>query len=266
MFTFDDQMGNTVNLSAIPKRIVSLVPSITETLYFLGCGSYVVGQTIFCIHPTSEFKDVAKVGGTKRLNINKIRSLNPELIIGSKEENTKESIEELQKDFPVWMSDIRDLDDAIKMIQALGCILGKEQKANILTSTIRSLFQHPLQANKSCLYLIWREPFMAVGEHTFIQDMLSRFGWQNVCKDFSRYPELTMQEIQMLEPEYVLLSSEPYPFKQKHVEELKIAMPQAQVLFVDGELFSWYGSRLLLAAPYFRLLAETIQKGLIDNN
>jgi ABC-type Fe3+-hydroxamate transport system substrate-binding protein len=107
---------------------------------------------------------------------------------------------------------------------------------------------------------------MAVGEHTFIQDMLSRFGWQNVCKDFSRYPELTMQEIQMLEPEYVLLSSEPYPFKQKHVKELKIAMPQAQVLFVDGELFSWYGSRLLLAAPYFRLLAETIQKGLIDNN
>lgn len=261
MFTYEDQMGYSVSLPATPKHIVSLVPSITEMLYFFGCGLQIVGQTVFCIHPSSEFKKAVKVGGTKRLNIHKIRSLNPDLIIGSKEENTRESIETLQKEFPVWMSDIQDLDDAIRMIQTLGSMLGKEQVANTLATDIHLLFQNPLQAKKSCLYLIWREPFMAVGANTFIQDLLSRFGWQNVCKDYSRYPVLSVQEIQLLAPSYIFLSSEPYPFKQKHVEELKIAVPNAQIVFVDGELFSWYGCRLVLAAPYFRHLVEITQKG-----
>lgn len=254
-------MGRVINVPLSPKRIVSLVPSQTELLYHLGLTVEVVGQTLFCIHPPEMHQTKPRVGGTKNFNIEKIKALNPDLIIGNKEENDKERIELLEKDFPVWMSDITTLDEALQMIERVGDLVNKSNEASQLAAEIRNSFTnlHSLQPNQSALYLIWRNPWMAAGKYTFIDEMLSRCGFINVCDEtLSRYPEIKTEQIISLQPQHILLSSEPYPFKEIHMEELKQMLPQAQIRLVDGELFSWYGSRLRHSAHYFNSLINSL--------
>ena len=256
-----DQMGRVLNVPAMPKRIVSLVPSQTELLYDLGLKDEVAGQTLFCIHPQSMHQTKPRIGGTKNFNIEKIRALQPDLIIGNKEENDKQRIEALENEFPVWMSDIKNLNDALEMIHRVGELVGKTGEASVLTTQISRAFDAiaTSSAPKRTLYLIWRKPWMAAGAHTFINDMLMRCGLINVLEDeFSRYPELSDELLRQLNPQVVLLSSEPYPFKQQHVEELQAVLPESQILCVDGELFSWYGSRLLHSVRYFNELLQHI--------
>ena len=240
------------------QRIVSLVPSQTELLYDLGMGDSVVGQTLFCIHPGLAHESKPKVGGTKKLNLDKIRALKPDLIIGNKEENAKDQIEELMQEFPVWMSDISDLTDALDMMLKIGELTNRSMPAQKLVYEInRSFDSMPVQQNKKfVLYLIWRDPWMAAGNHTFIGDMLKRCGWINVAIG-NRYPEMVVEQIIQANPDEILLSSEPYPFKEKHIEELKQMCPKARIRLVDGELFSWYGSRLLGSADYFKQLLNS---------
>jgi len=242
----------------VPQRIISLVPSQTELLYDLGLGERVVGITKFCIHPESWFKSKHRVGGTKQVDMEKIRALKPDLIIGNKEENLKKDIEILAKEFPVWISDVRDLSGALDMIEQVGEITGTGNKAEILSKQIEERFKGlvPLEPSRTVAYFIWHEPYMVAGHGTFVNEMLARCGLVNVFDaDDARYPQITDQELEEAGPEVILLSSEPYPFKEKHLQEIKYICPGADVQLVDGELFSWYGSRLLKAPEYFNGLS-----------
>lgn len=254
MKTFTDQMGRQVKLAWPPRRIVSLVPSQTELLHSLGLEQEVVGITKFCVHPEGWRKHKQVIGGTKTPRLEAIRALQPDLIIGNKEENEQSSIEALVQEFSVWMSDIYTLADALQMMRMLGELTDREVKAHELSSTIHQGFLSlpRLAVSPKVLYLIWRKPWMAVGAHTFIHQMLERCGFINAIADQSRYPALSEEDLQALQPEVVFLSSEPYPFRKKHLAELQALLPQAKLLLVDGELFSWYGSRLLQAPAYFR--------------
>jgi ABC-type Fe3+-hydroxamate transport system substrate-binding protein len=252
---FSDQLGDKIILHAVPQRIVSLVPSQTELLYDLGLDREVVGITKFCVHPSHWLKEKNIVGGTKTFNLDVIEELNPDLIIGNKEENEKKLIEELKKKYTVWMSDIITLPDAFNMIRGVGEITGKINASySIIKSIETSFINLKPKLPKKVLYLIWKDPWMAAGTETFIDTMLRRIGLTNCLEHLSRYPQLTTEEIAELDPQYVFLSSEPYPFKEKHKQELSDIFPNARIMLVDGEMFSWYGSRLRLASGYFNSL------------
>jgi ABC-type Fe3+-hydroxamate transport system substrate-binding protein len=251
--SFTDQLGRVIEVGFPPCRIVSLVPSQTELLYDLGLEKEVVGITKFCIHPQQWYNSKTRVGGTKTLDIEKIKSLHPDLIIANKEENEREQIELLSDLFPVWMSDIYNLADSLNMITEVGHLVNATDRAEHLKTSIEKKFNLPFYGdshNKKALYLIWRKPWMGAGERTFIHDILTRLGLENVLKN-ERYPEISKGELQRLNPQVVFLSSEPYPFKKQHVAEIAQLLPDAKIVLADGEMFSWYGSRLLLAADYF---------------
>lgn len=260
--TFTDQLGRRITVDFPPKRIISLVPSQTELLFDLGLEKEVAGITKFCVHPVGHFKVKDKIGGTKQLNLEKIRRLKPDLIIGNKEENNKEDIEALMKEFPVWMSDIYNLNDALDMIDQVGSLTGKRQSAQKIAGDIRAGFlEMELVAAERSLnrprvaYLIWKYPYMVAAQNTFINEMLRTAGFTNAFS-WQRYPEVSAADIQRSNPDMILLSSEPYPFKEKHVAEFKNMCPDATIRIVDGEMFSWYGSRLRLVPAYLQSVFE----------
>lgn len=254
-----DQMGRKVQLPAPPLRIVSLVPSQTELLAELNLDKEVVGITKFCVHPEDWFRSKTRVGGTKEVKMKVIADLSPNLIIGNKEENSPEDIRALEKDYPVWMSDIEDLEDALEMIRTIGLLTDRQPAAEELAGKINGAFialgqQVQRLPQVSAAYLIWRDPYMVAGRETFIDEMLQRAGFSNVFSRERRYPEVSLDAIAAREPEVILLSSEPYPFKEKHIAELQATCPTSDIQLIDGELFSWYGSRLLQSPDYFRAL------------
>jgi ABC-type Fe3+-hydroxamate transport system substrate-binding protein len=263
MATFTDQLNRTISISSTPKRIISLVPSQTELLYDLGLREEVIGITRFCIHPETWFRSKERIGGTKSYNLKKIEALQPDLIIGNKEENEQHQMEALMARYQVWMSDIYTLADALEMIVKLGELLNRKQEAQELTIRIEKDFsalqafvsEHPVK-KKRVAYFIWRKPYMVASSNTFIHHMLTRCGFVNVFSGeaFTRYPEISPLQLQERAPDVILLSSEPYPFKEQHVEEFQQICKHAKIVTVDGELFSWYGSRLLHATAYFRNL------------
>ncbi len=250
MIEIIDQMNQTIRLQAPAKRIVSLVPSQTEFLYAIGCAGDLIGLTKFCVHPKEWHQTKIRVGGTKNLNLETIIKLKPDLIIGNKEENSKEDIEILQQQFPVYMSDIYTLSDALKMMEDLGILTGKSIVANQISAQVSVDFQSLPQFNKKIIYLIWQDPLMAVGPNTFIGEMLRLAGFENVISDANvRYIELSAEDLKRLNPEIILLSSEPYPFTSQHCDSFyeKFQIPSRMV---DGEMFSWYGSRMLMFKGY----------------
>ncbi|MCW5900675.1 MAG: ABC transporter substrate-binding protein [Flavobacteriales bacterium] len=258
MRTVTDQMHRTVQVPETPQRIISLVPSQTELLHDLGLGDRVVGITRFCVHPEEWFRSKPRVGGTKQVDLQRVRALRPDLIIGNKEENSREDIEALVREFPVWMSDVRDLDGALDMVRHAGALTGTAEQGNVIADRIVEAFAalQPWPVRRSVAYLIWRRPWMAAGRDTFIHHMLERIGLDNVFADRpERYPELTPAQLAAADPDVVLLSSEPYPFKEKHIAELNMLLPGCPVRLVDGEAFSWYGSRLLRSPTVFGSLA-----------
>lgn len=237
-----DQMGREVTFSFPPNRIVSLVPSQTE--YLLSLNAPVVGRTKFCIHPEYKVKGILKIGGTKKVRLDAIDKLKPDIIIGNKEENTEEDISELAKRFPIWMSDIYTLEDAFEMMESLGQICDRQTEArNAITECRAAMDAVKGTRSGRVVYLIWRDPWMATGKHTFINHLLHHLGYQNVIEE-DRYPEITTEQIKALDPDKILFSSEPYPFKEKHLEEAKSLWPKATCKLVDGEKYSWYGNRL----------------------
>ncbi|MBC7777270.1 MAG: ABC transporter substrate-binding protein [Phycisphaerae bacterium] len=271
--TFSDQMGRTIKLDHWPpRRIISLVPSQTEFLADLGLEKEVVGITKFCVHPAEWFQQKKRVGGTKTLDFQKIDVLKPDLIIGNKEENEQSQIEFLAQHYPVWMSDIYTLEDALDMMRKLGELTGKTEKANAIAAEVDKQFKPRrflkptrfgeegayLNCTPKVAYFIWRKPYMAAGSGTFIDDMLRRASFENVFGNLARYPEISEQQLADAQPDAIFLSSEPYPFSEKHVAGLQEICPAAQIQLVDGELFSWYGSRLLQAPDYFAALREKL--------
>lgn len=247
-----------------PQRIISLVPSQTELLADLGVADRLVGITKFCIHPADQLRGKAIVGGTKTLHLDRIHALRPDLIIANKEENTREQIEELQGQYPVHVTDVVTLADALAMIRDVGALVGKEQAAGAMAQQIEQTLgppasaPGPVSAAPTVAYLIWRKPYMAAGCDTFIHAMLEAAGFRNAFASQPRYPELTPDHLRTAHPDLIFLSSEPYPFREQHIAELQAVCPDARVFGVDGEVFSWYGSRLVRAGDYFRTLRKTL--------
>ncbi len=254
-------MHRTIQVPSLPQRIISLVPSQTELLYDLGLGERVVGITKFCVHPETWFNSKHRVGGTKKVDMDKVRALKPDLIIGNKEENERKDIQELENEFPVWMSDVRDLPSALDMIQLVGELTATSAKAHAITQGIGTAFAElrPLEEPLTVTYLIWREPFMVAGHGTFVNDMMKLCGLINVFDEGdARYPEISDQELAEADPDVILLSSEPYPFAEKHIADINMICPGTPVRLVDGEQFSWYGSRLLKSPAYMNGLIGTL--------
>ncbi|MBU3677257.1 MAG: cobalamin-binding protein [Chitinophagaceae bacterium] len=245
--------------SVSPLRIVSLVPSQTELLYSLGLEDEVVGITKFCIHPNVWFKSKTRVGGTKTLNLELIKQLNPTLIIANKEENTQEQIDALRDVCTVYVSDIVSFQDALDMIDMVGQLTRRVEMAREIIEQLQYLSEQLRTPNelRRVLYLIWEKPIMAAGKQTFIDAMLTLAGWENALVE-SRYPELNETQITQLNPDLIFLSSEPFPFKSKHLKHYQSLVPQAKVELIDGEMFSWYGSRLLHSFQYIKQLHEKL--------
>ncbi len=257
-----DHLGRPLRVPAHPLRIVSLVPSQTELLVDLGVGERLVGVTKFCIHPPDIRRRATVVGGTKQVDFKKIAALRPDLIIGNKEENEQGFIKQLAADYPVWLSDIVTLPDALRMMRDVGDLVSAPAQAAHLVTQIEADFAAlppPPSPPLRVLYLIWREPWLGAGSGTFIDEILRVGGFQNVLSNRPRYPELTPADFAALHPDVVFLSSEPYPFKAKHFAEITALCPSARVTLVDGEPFSWYGSRLLHTAGYLRELRAQLQ-------
>jgi ABC-type Fe3+-hydroxamate transport system substrate-binding protein len=253
---YTDQLNRSVQLVAPARRIVSIVPSQTELLYDLGLNTEVVGITKFCVHPPAWRKEKTIVGGTKNLRMEVIDSLQPDLILANKEENQEAHIKLLEKKYPVWVSDISTIQDALHMIKAVGVLTNRETQAAALIAEMeqrRQTFLSTALKRRSAVYLIWREPWMAAGTDTYIHSMLEAAGFANVLGE-TRYPTLSTKKLRELQPEYVLLSSEPYPFTEVHISEIQALLPQSKIILVDGEMFSWYGSRMLHCWEYFSSL------------
>jgi ABC-type Fe3+-hydroxamate transport system substrate-binding protein len=248
--------------SISPNRIISLVPSITELLHYLQLEEETIGITKFCVHPQIWFKSKTRIGGTKNINIEKIISLQPDLILCNKEENVQVQIETLAASLPVYMCDVKNYDDAIKMIEEIGILTGKVVESSLLIKNIDAAFKHNRIFSTKKIktaYLIWKEPYMTVGGDTFISSMMEKAGLENIYKNEYRYPTKSIADMQKDNPTLILLSSEPYPFKEKHIIEIKEHFPNTTILLADGEMFSWYGSRMLYAAEYFKNLVAQVQ-------
>jgi len=257
--TLPDQLGNEVSFPFPPRRIVSLVPSQTELLYALGLDEQVKGITRFCVHPPHWKQEKMIIGGTKNFHLDQIVTLAPDLILGNKEENYQEGIEQLRAQFPVWVSDVISLPDALGMIASVGFMTDREDASGRLIREITNSFEHYRpRFTREALYLIWSKPWMAAGSNTFINTMMQVAGFVNVLEGVDRYPALTDEDLRTINPEILLLSTEPFPFNEEYVTRMKEILPDTKVLLVDGKMFSWYGSRLLEAAHYFRQLQERI--------
>lgn len=239
-------------------KVISLVPSITEALFDLGLTeNEVIGRTKFCIHPHEQIKNVEIVGGTKNINIEKIKSLQPDLILANKEENVKEQVEALMHDFKVMVTHVETVEDNYYLVKSLGNIFCQEEKAKAYNlKTYEVLNQAKINSCIKVAYLIWKNPYMTIGSDTFIHHILTEIGFENSFKDKIRYPEIKVEDL--AETDIIMLSSEPFPFKEKHMEELKAFYPDKKIIIVDGEAFSWYGTHIAKCGKYFNELLSEI--------
>ena len=261
---FKDQMNRVFEVPKTPKRIISLVPSQTELLVDLGLEKFIIGVTKFCIHPSYLRKKKTIVGGTKNIKIDKIKALKPDIILCNKEENTKEIVEACEQIAPTHVSDIFTLDDSKELIMQYGEILSCKTAAENIVKKLNieiSKFQQFIKntKEKKVAYFIWRNPWMVAGNNTFINHLLELNNFKNIYSNKQRYPEINLDEITKNDAlDFILLSSEPYPFKEKHISEISKYYKNSQTILVDGEMFSWYGSRLLKAFDYFIQLHRSI--------
>lgn len=267
MIAITDDLGTEHRFENTPKRIITLVPSLTETLYELGLEDQIIGVTKFCVHPYHLKSVKINIGGTKNVHIEKIKALNPDIIIANKEENTLEVVESLKNICPVFVTDIITVEDTLKTISDFGVIFKRTTDAKKWCEKIQFAYndyQNYMEdkAWQKAAYLIWREPYMAAGSQTFINEMLKLNKFENIYEEFEgRYPEIEVRKMRIQgDPELVFLSSEPYPFKEEHAFEIGRATHHAKTVFVDGEMFSWYGTRLFKSFQYFKVLQERLKE------
>jgi ABC-type Fe3+-hydroxamate transport system substrate-binding protein len=256
MSIYFDQLGRKIELEKPPQKIISLVPSITELLFDLGLEEAIKGRTKFCIHPIEKAKKVPSVGGVMGLKYRLIEEIKPDIIFASKEENAKKEIMEIERQFPVWVSDVHNLEDAKEMIASIGEICNSSEAAKDMNAKIDQEFQKLSDIPEDVIrgvYLVWKNPYYTINGQTFIHDMLKRCGVKNVFSNKEeQYPIINEKDMKERKPDYIFLPSEPYNFKDKDLDELKKQFPSTEVKRVDGEYFSWYGSHLLKAPSYFK--------------
>lgn len=254
---FKDQLNRSISLSKPPSRIISLVPSQTELLVDLGLRDKIVGITHFCVHPKNIRKTATRVGGTKQTRLHKIKKLNPDFILCNKEENTEEMVRELEEIAPVWVTDMYTISDCNDMILKLGGVFKVEEKAREIIDKINAAKEDFIdfmrdKPKTKVLYTIWKNPYMAAGKDTFINELLALNKFENaISGPNARYPEIQFSNYEDLDA--ILLSTEPYPFKESDAVALRKEI-NLKVKVVDGEYFSWYGSRLISAFTYFKSL------------
>ena len=256
-----DQLNRPIVLSGVPKRIISLVPSQTELLVDLGLEDAIVGITKFCVHPIYLKEEKTIVGGTKQVHLDKIKALQPDIILCNKEENTKEMIQELEKIATIHISDIYTIDDSLELIKLYGALFSKEERAHEIINEIsekKLAFELFIKdkPKRSAAYFIWKQPWMVAAKLNFIDALLQLNGFENYYNNLERYPEVELQKNRPESADLVMLSTEPFPFNESHVEDIRIFFPNATIIIVDGEMFSWYGSRLLKAFDYFKTLHQ----------
>lgn len=259
-----DQIGREIQIKDIPKRIICLVPSLTELLFDLGLENSIVGLTKFCVHPKHARKSKKVVGGTKQIKVDKIKALKPDIILCNKEENSVDIVKLCSAIAPTHVSDIYNLDDTIELIEQYGKIFDCIEEAKRINHKLhkeKKLFISEIKSIKrlNVAYFIWRDPLMVAAKNTFIDYMLELAGFCNAFADRGRYPEVTWKEVQAKSPELIFLSSEPYPFKEQHQIEFNEKTQDTKIITVNGEMFSWYGTRLLKAFDYFRSLHKSIK-------
>ncbi len=255
-----DQLNRQILLKDSPQRIISLVPSITYTLSDFQLNDNVVGITRFCKFLPYSKKEKTIIGGTKDIKIDRIKSLKPDIILANKEENTKEIVEQLERIAPVFVSDIKNFEDNLVFLEKIGKIFDKEILAKYFINKLYSL-QNLLNShkkNKKSVYLIWKNPWMTIGGDTYINEMMKLSGFDNLYKDKKRYPVTDIKEMKKLNPELILLSSEPFPFKVKHQRELQEIFPNTEVKLVEGEAFTWFGTYPLKGLKYLSELNKKI--------
>ena len=259
-----DQIGRDVSFLNPLKRIVSLVPSQTELLVDLGLEDNIVGVTKFCVHP-SYIKNVKQiVGGTKNIKIDKIKELKPDIILCNKEENTKEIVKFCEQITLTHVSNIYSIEDLKDLILQYGKLFSCRIEANRIIEKLNfkiNDFKRFMsdQPKRKVAYFIWRNPWMVAGSNNFINHLLELNNFENIYSNKRRYPEIELKKIRLEgDPEIVMLSSEPFPFKEKHAFEIGRHTHHSKTIFVDGEMFSWYGSRVLKAFDYFKKLHKII--------
>lgn len=256
-----DAVGRSIAIHNY-RRIISLVPSQTEYLIYLTSDDptiSIVGRTKFCVHPSDYVVDIEIVGGTKQIHLDRIKMLQPDLIIANKEENTPDIVNSCLDIAPVFTTEVKDVDDALDTMHTLGKLIKKESKAYELCQCIESLRnQYSIKRTYRVAYLIWQNPYMTIGGDTFINDMLYQAGFTNVFHMLRRYPKVSIEDILSASPDFVFLSSEPFPFSTKHLVVFESAGLDA--VLVDGEMFSWYGNRMLLSWSYFEDLHKRLKK------
>jgi ABC-type Fe3+-hydroxamate transport system substrate-binding protein len=235
------------------------VPSITELLFDLGLEDRIIGVTKFCVHPQHIRSKSTVVGGTKMVHVDKIKALQPDIIICNKEENTQGIVESLMPVAPVFISDINTLEECYDLISRLGVLFGASKNSEKLIDSIQSQrkeFQHFIKdkPHQKIAYFIWKNPWMVVGSSTFIGEMIKEAGFENAFENIERYPEIKLNNVNLQKADLIFLSSEPYPFNEKDISALNSKFSHHRIRIVDGELFSWYGSRLQNAFEYFKTL------------
>lgn len=257
MITFD-QLGLPFTLNKIPDRIVSLVPSITELLYDLGLGNKVVGRTKFCIYPDDGFPNAKIIGGTKNVHTSIVKGLNPDLVFANKEENVKEQVSEISTFCPCFTTVVTNTSEGLQMIADLGKITNSSHIAEELQKIFSASF-NPKDHKPSIkmVYLIWKDPYMTIGGDTFISNFMNDFGFKNCLAKSTRYPEIGVDEMIQYAPDIIFLSSEPFPFKERHLEEIQ-QKTGIKVQLIDGSYCSWYGSRMLKGAVYLRQIRNKL--------
>ncbi len=257
-----DDLGREHVFATPPRRIVSLVPSLTETIVFLGAKEKLVGITDYCIRPEGTLAAITRIGGTKNPDIAKILSLPPDLVIANKEENEKRHIEALEREVPVFLTYPRSVQDTAKTVRDLGIILEAENTAERFTSAIAAFlhsiksdppFSQPLRT--ACM--VWRNPWMAAGPDTYASNLLGVFGFENVVPDLeNRYPKMTLDAVLERKPDVILLPDEPYDFGDEDkafvADFLGKRNATSRVELIDGAYLTWFGSRTLEALVYLK--------------
>ena len=241
-----------------PRRIVSLVPSLTEALFALGLGDRVVGVTEWCVHPAEGVAPLTKIGGTKNPDIDAVLALRPELVIANREENRRSDVERLEAaGIRVWVTNPRTVRDGVALLGALADLGAPEERRRaVVDSSMHALAraeQERFEQRVRFVCPIWRDPWMVVGDSTYAHDLITLCGGENLFAGVSerRYPRVTLAEIEAASPELILLPDEPYAFGQRDAQELgAFDVPAAhtgRIHLIDGTLVSWYGPRILLA-------------------
>lgn len=260
--TIQDDLRRDVSFDFPPRRVVCLCPSLTETLFALGLDETVVGRTSYCVHPAGRVRNVATVGGTRDVDLARVQALEPDLVVATKEENPEKTVLALAETLPVFVFDVTDYESALRAIMNLGELTDRVARAEGLVHDIRGAFAELRpQAARTVAYLIWADPYMAAGRGTYIHALLEKCGLENVCAKLAgRYPEVGVESLRELRPQFIFLSSEPFHFDDSHVARLASRIPAARVIRVDGEMFAWYGSRMLAAAGYLRQLINELDR------